>query len=57
MVFSVECLRSGPRCLFPMFELLRQLFYISFPHAFPFPLYEDYGQDGADDDDDEYDII
>ena len=34
-----------------MFELLRQLFYISFPHAFPFPLYEDYGQNGVDDDD------
>jgi len=35
---------------FPMFELLRHLSYISILHIFP--LHEDYGQDGADDDDD-----
>ena len=51
MVFSVECLRSGPRCLFPMFELLRHLSYISIRHVFP--VHEDYGRDGAGDDDDE----
>ena len=44
----VEYLSHGPRCLFPMFEVLRYLFYISILHIFP--LHEDYGQDGADDD-------
>ena len=44
----VEYLSLGPRCLFPMFEVLRYLFYISILHIFP--LHEDYGQDGADDD-------
>ena len=47
----VEYLSLGPRCLFPMFELLRHLSYISILHIFP--LHEDYGQDGADDDDDD----
>ena len=46
----VEYQSLGPRCLFPMFELPRHLSYISILHLFP--LYEDYGQDGADDDDD-----
>ena len=53
VVVHVEYLSLGPRCLFPMFELLRHLSYISILHIFP--LHEDYGQDGADDDDDDDD--
>ena len=47
MVCSVERLSSGPRYLFPMSELFRPLFHISILHIFP--LHTDYGQDGADD--------
>ena len=45
----VEYLILGPRCLFPICELLLYLSNISILHVFP--LHEDYGQDGADDDD------
>ena len=53
MACSVECLSSGPRCLFPTSEQFRPLFHISILHLFP--LHTDYGQDGADNDDDDDD--
>ena len=51
----VEYLSLGPRCLFSMFELFRHLSYISILHIFP--LHEDYGQGGADDDETDLSVL